>query len=119
MDIAPNRWSPWTWVLLVAAVVAQLIVGCIATAIVSLGTVGVCHEPATTDDLAQARIGLLVVVALSVAPWLVGLVVTFRRRRYRVPLAVAALVVTAVPAWYLTQVLAATPADWSLDWCMF
>ena len=115
----PGRWAPWTWAALVAVVVVHAVLAFTATALVALDTQGACHEPAAPGDLTQARVHLAVVVALSVGPWIPGILLAVRRRRHRAVLLLAATVVTSFPAWNLLGALLATPADWTMDWCLF
>jgi hypothetical protein len=90
-----------------------------ATALVLLNTRGLCGEPAGPVALHRARTELVVVVALSAAPWLGGALVARRRRRPWARLVAAAGLVSLYPAWWLVGALEATPAAWTTSWCLF
>ena len=109
-------WSPWRWAGVLVAVLVHGLVMVVAAAGVAFDTQGVCREPATPGDLVQARVGLLVTVALSAGPWVIAAVWS---RRHRLPLLVAGAVVSLVPAIFLMKALVASPADWTIDWCLF
>jgi hypothetical protein len=114
-----RTWGPWKWVGIVAAATVHGLLMVLATALVALDTEGVCHEPAASGHLGRARLLLTVVVVLSVGPWLPGLLSAVRHGRHRLVLVAAASVVTLFPAWYLVTALLASPAGWTMDWCLF
>jgi hypothetical protein len=119
MQPVARTWRPWTWVGIIGGATVHTLLMFLATALVALDTEGVCHEPAASGELGRARLLLTVVVMLSAGPWLPGLVTAFRHRRHRLVLVAAASVVTLFPAWYLVSALLASPADWTMDWCLF
>src|SRR4051794_7957417 len=80
---SPGRWGFWKWAGLGAATGAHALVILVAAAVVSFVTEGLCSEPASSADLTQARISLLVVVLLSVGPWLPATVRAFQQGRHR------------------------------------
>jgi hypothetical protein len=116
---SPHRWGFWKWAGLGAATGAHALVTLVAAVAVSFVTEGVCREPASSADLSRARISLLVVVLLSVGPWLPATVRAFRQGRHRARFIAASLIVSFTPAVVLVQALLATPSGWTSDWCLF
>ena len=115
----PPDWSAWAWLGLLVVVVIHAFVMFVATALVTLDTQGMCREPAMPTDLADARVGLLVVLGFALGPWLVATTLAHLRRRRWIRFMVSGLAVAVAPACYLVSAFAAAPADWSSEWCLF
>lgn len=115
----PDRSSFWSWAALVGLATIHLVAVVVLSALLALGSQGVCGDPASPGELEQARVALGFVLAVSAALWAPAVILAVRHRRHVVRRLVAAVVVLLVPAWALAQALAATPADWSTEWCLF
>lgn len=118
----PRRSALWTITGLVFATLVHGTVMLVAALWVLLGTQGLCGEPSGWGSLHDARAQLSIVLALSLLPWIAGFVTASVRRRdpgALVGIAIAGLVVSAYPAYWLVSALLATPAEWSSDWCLF
>ena len=118
----PSRSTFWRVTGLVLATVVHGGVMLVATLWVLIGTQGLCGEPAGWGSLHDARVQLSIVLALSLLPWIAGFVTACVRRRDPgglVGIAIAGLVVSGFPAYWLVSALQATPAEWSIDWCLF
>jgi len=116
---SPGRWGFWKWAGLGAATGAHALVTLVAAMAVVFFTEGLCSEPASSADLTQARTSLLVVVLLSVVPWLPATVRACWQGRHRARFIAASLIVSFAPAVFLVQALLATPSDWTSDWCLY
>lgn len=121
VDTGPRpliRWRGWRPALWAAAVIAVLVtwgVTFIVAAYQTLMHAGVCNEPAPAADLAQAQRALVLLAAVATIPWAVALL----RTRYRLRVAVFAVVALAPVAVWTVQALQATPADYVLNWCLY
>ncbi len=115
----PERSSFWSWVALVGLATIHVAAVVVLSSLLALGSQGVCGDPASPGELEQVRVALGFVLAISAALWSPAVILAVRRRRHVARRLVATVVVLLVPAWVLAQALAATPADWSTDWCLF
>jgi hypothetical protein len=112
-------WSLWGWLGLLVVVGVHGLVMVVAAALAVLDTQGMCREPATPADLADARVVLAVVAVVAIGPWLAAALVAHLRGRPWATFVLSGLVVAVLPAYYLVSALTAVPADWSSDWCLF
>lgn len=81
----------------------------------TLANAGVCFEPAEPAGLRAAQRVMVVVFVVAVSPWLPVLWRTQRRLRTA---AFAAAALAPITFW-TGQTLIATPADFSMSWCMY
>lgn len=112
------EWRGWglaKWLIALTAVGATWVVTLLYSALIALQHAGVCREAATPAGLAAAQRSMTVCVLVCAAPW--ALTVIWARYRLRLCLfATAALLpITAdtIRTW------ANSPADFSMQWCLF
>jgi hypothetical protein len=112
--------SPWMSVLvvlgLVLAGIAEVGVSLVAIWIIAFGTQGSCYDPASMDQLWQARLSFAILTAVCAGPWLLAALL-IRKRRTRWWLLVEAAVVGLAPGYFLVFALLASPADWTSGFC--
>jgi hypothetical protein len=109
---APSRpWSGWSWAGLVAAVLLEAALALAACLFISFGASTTCGQPAGRDEVVAGETGLLVAVAIGLAPWLLSLLAA----RHRVRLIVAGCL--AVSPLLVALVAGLDPEFWVGSFC--